>query len=91
MKPPKFHVGQAVVCCEDDWEELTLCGQKVGEVPGARPIYHVRATHPHLEYWYVLLSEIPGYYYDEDGFAPVEEHPAEVIEALLEESFTVTA
>ena len=93
MKPPMFHVGQAVVCVEE-WEDI--CGQ--GKVilpihcPKPGPIYTVAKTSHWKGIWYLHLSDMPTYQWDESGFAPVELASDEAIAELLEEVFTpVTA
>ncbi|GAB2959215.1 hypothetical protein GCM10027048_28170 [Hymenobacter coalescens] len=93
MKPPKFHVGQAVVALTSDWLEPAE-NKALGypQVPQKSAHYTVSEVYrAFYGIWVINLSGIPCLGFDEQYFDPVEEHPAEVIETLLEESFTIKA
>ena len=94
MKPPLFHVGQAVVCVNSLWPEEWPCPNK----PQRGPVYHVRAMYwgkigPKKQPgWAYLLEEIINPIsstgresaFWEGRFATTEEMPAEAYAELLE-------
>ena len=91
MKPPKFHVGQAVVCITGDsinWLSKYNPGSNVALKDGA--IYTVSEVWnlPGTDIWGVKLSERPlkNGHYSEKRFAPVELLPDEALAQLLEET-----
>jgi hypothetical protein len=101
MKPPLFHVGQAIVCTVGapiGWQP------PYGEAtPQKGSVYHVReVVQGGPTDWGVTLKEIvnmPNSYkqgrhecaFPEKWFAPVEEMPAEAYAELLEALEPVTA
>lgn len=87
MKPPKFHVGQAVVCV-DEWEDKCQYGKAVlpGQCPKPGPIYYVEGSSLDDGTWFITVKGIPDYEWDEDGFAPVELLPDEALAELLSET-----
>lgn len=99
MKPPKFHVGQAVVFVDPSGR----AERSHENLPCKGKIYHVRALREYTDTWGLLLEEIvnrPRFYlngfnevcFDERRFAPVEELPDEALAELLEETLApVTA
>jgi hypothetical protein len=95
MKPPLFHVGQAVVLIHNPGS----APEPFEQYPKRGPIYHVREAIWDGEIWGLLLAEvsnpIANYNGDigecsfwEDLFAPVEHISDEAITELLEEVFT---
>lgn len=83
MKPPKFHVGQAVIALDGEWDNA-LCLTE----PQENRIYTVLENYycKHQNEWYIELSELRGARWDQDGFAPVELLSNEALAELLSET-----
>lgn len=97
MKPPKFHVGQAIVCVNDEFSVLLAQNPNI-RVPKAGPTYHVRALYAVGPAWGLTLAEIsnedvaPGYpeaNFHQDRFAPLEMLPNDALAELLAESLAL--
>lgn len=77
MKPPKFHVGQAVVCIKSDASRADSIKKgrvyQVGKITGSPKCWH---------YW--PLGKADGW--REDFFSPVELLTDKALTALLEQS-----
>jgi hypothetical protein len=98
MKPPKFHVGQAVVCVDMKPQHRRLMADEAA--PKENRVYHVRGNVlMESKYWCIRLEEIvntpkvwaDGYNesaFNEARFAPVETLSNEALAELLEEIFT---
>lgn len=99
MKPPKFRIGQAVVMCAP----LEAPGLPEESRPSFGPVYHVRDVmyNDYHDAYGIRLKEIinPALRRSRSGevcevmfyegrFAPVEELPADALEALLEETLS---
>lgn len=92
MKPPKFHVGQAVVCLSAS----TALFYPDEKKPIPNKIYTVRTVNPGFidPGWFLRFEEIinPPYYegeecqFSEARFAPVELLPDEALAELLSET-----
>lgn len=106
MKPPLFHVGQAVVCVNDAaWGDFERWKEIGARFPIRGPVYHVRRIDqdPASQDYGIMLKEVvnPEYFTDkgfdepcflETRFAPAELASDEALAELLEEVFTpVTA
>lgn len=95
MNPPKFQVGQRVVCIKDHWPLLHSDGNPM---PAAMPVlYQVYTVAGMLtgsgaansKLWYIVLDEIgAGNCFFEGHFAPAEEISDEALAELLSESFS---
>ncbi len=90
MKPPKFHMGQAVVCIKT--------GNWVSDQLGAYPIpkkggvYHIREIkyNPIWDDHWLIFSEFTGQHgYLQEHFIPVEMLTAQALAQLLEETLTL--
>ncbi len=92
MKPPLFHIGQAVACLirHADWEDQAEDNDTA--TPQNRPqlgtIYKVEGVGSgEGKDYFIKLVDVP-FWWDEQGFAPVELASDEALAALLEESLT---
>jgi hypothetical protein len=94
MKPPLFHVGQAVVCVEE-WEPDDAGAETYrGPLPERGPIYIISRVvlETGTGMYFVQLKDFDQEpFFHEEGFAPAEEMPAEAYAELLEAFEPVTA
>ncbi|TGE29778.1 hypothetical protein [Hymenobacter metallicola] len=99
MKTPLFHVGQQIVCTNDDFTLLLVQNPNI-EAPKRGPIYTVRQNciFPHAVG--LLLEEIrnehvaPGFpeaNFNQDRFAPVPPVEEISLAAVFEESLSTPA
>ena len=96
MKPPLFHIGQEVICTNDDFTLLLVQNPNI-HTPKRGPIYTVRALYDTHRGYGLTLVEIdnthvaPGFpeaNFHESRFAPVP--PLEEIELKLAEEIEAT-
>ncbi|TGE25147.1 hypothetical protein E5K00_08105 [Hymenobacter aquaticus] len=94
MKAPLFHVGQPVVCTNDDFMLLLLQNPNI-QTPKRGPIYTVRGLYDTHKGFGITLAEIsnaevaPGFpeaNFHESRFAPVPDVEELELAALLEET-----
>jgi len=89
MRPSLFHVGQAVVCVDDNWPAVAVdnARPRPAHIPRSGPVYHVERVYSWEGTWYLHLKELgPECGWNERAFAPVELLPDEALAQLLEES-----
>jgi hypothetical protein len=87
MKPPKFHVGQAVVCLRDSFQGIH---PDEGVIRKGKT-YIIKEPEWLGTGWYYQVEEGNDDAFPEVYFAPVEEMPAEAYAELLEVLEPVTA
>jgi|GEM_PF-5994661 len=94
MKPPLFHVGQPVVCTNDDFTLLLVQNPAI-QTPKRGPIYTVRSLYDTHRGYGLTLAEInnagvapsfPEANFHESRFAAVPDVEELDLAALLEES-----
>jgi hypothetical protein len=89
MKPPLFHVGQAVVCIENEWED---CDGAPPSRPVKGSIHIVEDVQWDVDNWYLSFPAFPINHFEQDAFAPAELLPDATLAELLEETLApVTA
>jgi len=96
MNPPLFHIGQAVVCTNDDFTLLLVQNPAI-QTPKRGPIYTVRGLFATHRGYGLTLAEInnaevaPGFpeaNFHEDRFAAVPPVEEVSLTELLEETVT---
>jgi len=92
MKPPLFHVGQAVVCVQDHCFHTLIPENPGCKMPERGPIYHVSEVVLICGLYGIGLCEVPlkRGWFSQMRFAPVEEMPTEAYAELLEALEPVT-
>ncbi|GAB3223666.1 hypothetical protein GCM10027346_02920 [Hymenobacter seoulensis] len=97
MKPPLFHIGQEVICTNDDFMLLLVQNPNI-QTPKRGPIYTVRGMYATHRGYGITLAEInnaevaPGYpeaNFHESRFAPVPPYEEISIAEAIEESVLV--
>lgn len=96
MKPPLFHIGQEVICTNDDFTLLLVQNPNI-QTPKRGPIYTVRGLFDTHRGYGITLHEInnaevaPGFpeaNFHESRFAPVPPLEEISIAEAIEESVT---